>query len=123
MQIFDFGFCYLVSGLPPYRNCVLILRIYYPLVSIILSEFGGLINNYKKLDGFKMEYLIIDLQFGWKLSRMARKNTYIKTNNWMDMDKLHFRKLDKLCSPFKIYLVLEEIFICGMIWVLVECSC
>jgi hypothetical protein len=98
----------------------LILQIYYPLVPIILSEFGGLINNYKKLDGFKMEYLIIDLQFGWKL---AKKHTYVKTNNWMNMDELHFRKLDKLCSPFKIHLVLEENFICGMIWVLAECSC
>ena len=51
-----------------------------------------------------MEYLIIYLQFGWKLARMARKHTYIKANNWMDMDELHLRKLDKLCNPFKIHL-------------------
>ena len=39
------------------------------------------------------------------------------------MDELHLRKLDKLCSPFRTHLALEEKLICGVTWVLPECPC
>ena len=47
VQNFDPGFCYLVSGPPAwYRNFALEVRVCCPPVPTILSEFGGLINNY-----------------------------------------------------------------------------
>ena len=51
---------------------------------------------------------------------MARRHTYVK---WMSCIYLHLRKLDKLCSPFRTHLALEENLICGVTWVLPECPC